>query len=95
MKVVALKNGTQAPASAVIMIMTSLRLLAATDPSALCELAALCRDEDHQLWGDSAEDLTRLGLLPLHDVTRDVVLSAVTGDPPDLSLGSPLAAVSA
>lgn len=63
------------------------------------ELTMLCRDAAHKLWGDTRQELWSLKLIAIdidgtptvHESTRNIVLSAMTGDEADMSLGSPIA----
>jgi hypothetical protein len=75
--------------------MLSLRLCLEQQPIAFYELACVCKDRSHQTFGDTGETLVTRGLLERsgqpHGLVRDVVLSAVSGEGFDMTLGSPLA----
>ena len=63
-------------------------------PIVAYELVMKCRDPNHKLFGRSGEVLKSLALLEAdgqpHDVLRDIVLSATSGDGLQMALGSPL-----
>ncbi|HTQ90272.1 MAG TPA: hypothetical protein VMK84_12350 [Streptosporangiaceae bacterium] len=92
---ITLKNGAKAPGGAVKAIMINLGELERDDPPGFCELVCISRDPAYQIWGDYTRILRERGLLggdgQPHDIVRDVVLSAATGDDPLYSLGSPYA----
>jgi hypothetical protein len=81
---VTLRTGAEVSAAAVKSTMIALRRLAEggmTTALALYEARQLALDPAHDMWPGTAEALTALGLLKdsrLHDVTRDIVLAAVT-----------------
>lgn len=100
---VRLKNGSEEAASLVGIIMKHLNQLVVSDPISLVELVSKCRDRHHSFWADSGDKLDKLRLVQrilgdggspeyrVHDCIRNVVLSAVTGDGLNISLGSPAA----
>jgi len=55
----------------------------------------LARDPKHVIFGNNGEELVRSGLLDsnhqMHDVIRNIVLSATEGDGVDMILRSPRA----
>jgi hypothetical protein len=98
MKLVQLKNGSEELDTLVTVTMVSLESLLQSAPIVFYELVVLCRDSNHQLFGNAGERLEELGLVTLdgtgqaqvHGSIRNVVLSAVTGDGLEMSLGSPI-----
>jgi hypothetical protein len=93
--IVELRNGKSAPEPAVKTTMINLQLVAGRDWLAFYELVSVCRDPDHSIFGDCGATLERLALLDAggrpHEIVRDVVLSAVTGEDFGLRIGSPIA----
>lgn len=89
-----LRNGADAPVSAVRTTWLAIKRLADSGDIrsvlALYEARELARDPAHALWPGTGETLTKWGLLShngtMHDITRDVILSAVTGAEMDLSV---------
>jgi hypothetical protein len=89
-----LRNGAEAPVSAVRTSWLAIKRLAdsgdVTAVMALYEARELARDPAHALWPGTGETLTKWGLLShdgkMHDITRDVILSAVTGAEMDLGV---------
>jgi hypothetical protein len=92
-RLMTLRNGSEAAESAVRVIMISLDELLAKEPIAFYELAAVCRDPQHVIFGNCAGKLRERGLLESsgkpHGLVRDVVLSAVAGEGGDMHLQSP------
>ena len=94
---VRLRNGAEAPVSAVRTIWLAVKRLADSGDTngvmALYEARELARDPAHAMWPGTPETLRNLGLLThngtMHDITRDVILSAVTGTEMDLSVTWP------
>ena len=94
-----LRNGADAPASAVRTTWLTVKRLADSgdmgDVMALYEARELARDQCHALWPGTFETLRKWGLLPdsgiMHDVVRDVILSSVTGAEMDLNVTWPVA----
>ena len=92
-----LRNGREAPASAVRTTWLALERLSdsseITDVMALYEARELARDPGHSPWPGTPETLRGLGLLDhngtMHDIVRDVILSAVTGAETDLKVTWP------
>jgi hypothetical protein len=91
-----LRNGDEVPAVVVTTTMLSLQKLLAEQPIAFFELVEVCRDPLHKLFGNTGSTLYYsygLATSPagdIHEMVRSIVLSAVTGDGFNLSLGSPL-----
>jgi hypothetical protein len=92
-----LRNGAEAPASAVRTTWLAVQRLAGdgdmSSIMALYEARELARDPRHALWPGTGETLRKWGLLThdgkMHDITRDVILSSVTGAEMDLSVQWP------
>jgi len=88
-----LKNGASEVRNLVEVTMFVLQSLLAEDPIAFYEMAMLCRNPKHELWGNTRDKLTARSLVESsgqpHSSIRNIVLSAVTGDGFNLTLGSP------
>jgi hypothetical protein len=100
METVILTNGDEVPRVMVDTTMLSLRILMAENPVAFYEMMAASRDREHSLFGNCSIVLGTYGLIQsadqtgrvtIHDATRSVVLSAVSGEGFDMSLGEPVA----
>ena len=100
--IVQLKNGKTAPAAPVATTMIALRRIAETDFIAFYELVCACRNPQHMVFGNTwqaavglalAEQVNGDGTLRIHDIVRDVILSAVTGEDFSLSVGDPVISV--
>jgi hypothetical protein len=91
---VELKNKTTVPKSLVIVTMMSLKALLQKNPIAFYELVQKCRNSKHEMFGNTLEVATKLGLIihdgRIHEYTKNIILSAVSGDGLDMSLGSPI-----
>jgi hypothetical protein len=95
---VRLRNGAAVPRVVIKTTMIALERVASTDAIALYELVAACRDASHVLFGGYGRVLSGLGLIDvapdgtarIHEITRDIVLSAVEGDDLTLALVSPV-----
>lgn len=93
---VLLKNGTEELKSLVLITMFALNKLMDDKAMVVYELVQLCRDENHSLWGQACEDLQSLfrvqktenGWL-VNDSIRNIVLSAVTGEGSEMTIGNP------
>jgi len=94
MKTVKLKNGGEEVDTLVTVAMFSLRGLMAEKPTVFFDLVMKCRDSKYVLFGEASKVLQDLALLEPdnipHDSLRNIVLSAVTGDGLEMTLGSPL-----
>ena len=90
-----LRNGSREEELQVACIMVSLRSLFDRRPIAFYELVMVARDPKHVIFGNNGEELVRSGLLDsnhqMHDVIRNIVLSATEGDGVDMILRSPRA----
>lgn len=94
-----LRNGAEAPVSAVRTTWIAVKHLADSGDMgsvmALYEARELARDPAHPLWPGTDETLRKFSLIDhggkMHDITRDVILSAVTGAEMDLSVTWPAA----
>lgn len=96
---VTLRNGVSEAKALVVTTMMALeRLLDSGQGIRFYELVMLCRDPDHNIFGNSGEKLAELGLVdvvPGHapkvpDSIRNIVLSAVHGVDASMALQSPL-----
>lgn len=94
METVVLKNGAKEAETVVITTMMSLRHLVDSEPLTFYELVAKCRDNNHQLFGNTGEKLKNLALVQsdesIPDTVRNIVLSAIEGEGLKMSLGSPI-----
>lgn len=97
LKMVKLKNGGEAPESAIRTTMVSLQTMMKEDISsmlAVVDLAEHCR-EGTEVTGKSRELLVNIGLMEsdgrVHDAVRDIVLSASEGEGLSFRLSSPYA----
>lgn len=96
---VKLKNGTEEHGPLVSITMISLRgLMEAGMGVGLYELAELCKDNNHKLFGSTGDTLAKLNLVGLgggkftvHDSIRNIVLSAIEGEGLDMQLVNPIA----
>lgn len=92
-KMIKLKNGSEAPEPAVITTMISLESLMDKNPIAFYEFVQKCRDPNHEMWGNTKEAVAKLALInnnSVHDITKNVVLSAVQGEDLEMALSSPV-----
>ena len=90
MKSITLKNGAVEAEPLVDMVMLTLSDLIRHRPIEFYELVMCCRDNEHVPFGNTGDKLKEWALYPISDSIRNVVLSAVTGDGIDMSLGSPI-----
>lgn len=92
-----LKNGSEEEAELVAVITAALETLWKEKPIAAYELVQLCKDSEHKLFGMAGQDLASAGLLEpgnrVHDSIRNIVLSAVSGEGFEMTLGSPVASM--
>ena len=94
---ICLRNGAEAPVSVVRTTWIALKCLADSGDMgsvmALYEARELARDPAHPLWPGTDETLRKFSLIDhggkMHDIIRDVILSAVTGAEMDLSVTWP------
>lgn len=95
MDMLKLKNGSEEFPALVKVTMMSVEHLLESHPVAFFELVSLCRDRDHELFGNTAVKLQGLGLVDpggkVHGSIRNIVLSAVEGEDLEMRLISPLA----
>ena len=95
MKMVQLKNGTEEALPLVAVMVMTLRRLYKDHAIAFYELHEICKDHTHKPFGNAGEILRGLRLLEpdgkVHGSIRNIVLSAVSGEGFDLTLGSPVA----
>jgi hypothetical protein len=99
MKNMHLKNGSEEFAPLVSVTMLSLQSLLKSDPITFYELVMVCRSPDHKVWPPSKEKLAQSSLTGVggrpHSSVRNIILSAVTGDDAEMSLGNPVEAAHA
>lgn len=93
---VRLRNGAEEVKSLVSMILFTLKdMWSKGEVTTVYELAMLCRDPEHKLFGDTGDVLKKLSLVQpdgrVHDSIRNIVLSAVEGEGLDMRLQSPIA----
>ncbi len=100
---VILKNGAEEAKPLVVVTMMVLnRLMDEGKAMVVYELVELCKNPEHQPFGRTGEDLEKLSLASknqrpatnlydVHGSTRNIVLSAVSGEGLDLCLVSPVA----
>jgi len=95
MDIVKLKNGSEEEMKMVAVMMMNLNRLLDDDPRRFYDLVMLCRDSEYQIFGDGKAVLQGLSLVQpngrVHQSIQNVVLSAVSGEGFDLTLGSPVA----
>jgi len=92
MRTVRLKNGAEEAKPLVGVTMMSLQKLEQTNPIAFYELVMKCKDDGHELFGNTGDVLQSLALIQdkrgqVHNSIKNIVLSAVNVD---MSLGSPV-----
>jgi len=88
-----LRNGDSIPKGLVITTMVSLNQLMQENPIAAYELFQLCKDGNHELFGNTSEILGNLGLIQngeVHDSIRSIVLSAFEGKGLDMHIVNPV-----
>lgn len=94
MQPVELKNGQSEAEGLVRLTMISLQMLMERNPVAFYELVMKCRDRKHVLFGNTGKVLEELAMTSsdgsVHDSIRNIVLSAVSGEELNMTLGSPL-----
>lgn len=92
---VVLRNGAKEVKPLVVALMMAARSLIEDNPIAFYELICLCRNTNHELWGNAAEVLRTRNLIDdrgkVHDSCRNILPSAVIGDGLDMRIRSPLA----
>lgn len=95
MRVVELKTGWKVAPVTVTNVLHAMEELRRRDPIAFYEMVHLCRYENWRLWGDTMLVLRAWGLIGPdnrpHDDTRQIILSAVSGEGTALEMNSPLA----
>lgn len=91
---VKLKNGSEAVEVLVETTMISLTSLREENTIAFFELVQKCRNPQHIMFGDAKEIAQKFGLIEqgkIHDVIKDIILSAVEGDMLDMKMVDPIA----
>ena len=94
LKLLRLRNGSEETEPVVRTTMMSLQALWGRNPVDVIELAAVCKDPQHEPFADSGDVLRRLRLLEPsgqpHPSVRNVVLSAVAGEGVETHLVNPM-----
>jgi hypothetical protein len=92
---VKLKNGSEIPKPIVITTMMSLEAIMNSNPIAFYELVEKARDSKHVMFGNTKEVVSKWALMDsngtIHSSVKDIVLSAVSGNELEMSLGNPIA----
>lgn len=92
---VTLKSGEEVRTSLKKTVMLALQSLMKNHPVAFYEMVMLCRDPDHEIWGDMGETLQDWKLVKpngkVRPEVREIVLNAVKGEDMDMQLVSPVA----
>ncbi len=97
MEMVTLRNGQQEAKALVVATMMNLKQLTGDIPGwlQLADLVEACKSNDVYRGGGNAQDLVKRGLLQgdgkVHGSIRNIVLSSIHGDGPDMEVGSPIA----
>lgn len=95
MNTVKLKNGSVEAEPLVRAAMMSLSSLFKSNPIAFFEAVMCARDKAHKPFGNTEDILKSLAILDtnldMHDSKRNVILSAVEGEMPEIRLSSPVA----
>ena len=89
-EIVKLKNGTDAHKMTVTAAMMNLQDLQ-TDATAFIDFVKKCRDPSHIMKTTKATELGLIDQYGVHEITRNIVLSAVQGEGFDMTLESPIA----
>lgn len=88
-----LHNGAEEQDQLVSATWLHLLALMGDHPVAFYELVLLARDPDHILFGNAGEKLVECDLIgpdnKMHASVRNITLSSVTGDGPDMQLRFP------
>lgn len=97
METVVLKNGATEAVALVATVMVALESLMTSKPMAVYELNELCKNRDHKVFGDLGADLAELALLggdgQPHGSIKNIVLSAISGEELEMTLGNPTPAI--
>lgn len=73
--------------------MSALKSLHKNNLVALIELVQKCRNPEHKMSGNTLEVVTKMGLInngSIHDIRRNIILSAVSGDGRDMRFVNPV-----
>lgn len=95
-KIVTLKNGAEEPEVGVIAVMTTLNEMnnSLSGMLAFHDIVMRCRDKDYPIADPQLDTLKELGLMGeggwMHEITRNVVLSAAVGDGMGMQLINPV-----
>ncbi len=100
MDTIKLKNGSEEAKPLVAVCIMSLKRILGEFPIAFHELVLLARDKDYEIQGgrETIAPALRSGLVfdgangfQIHDSDRNIIVSCVEGDGPDMRLVSPVA----
>jgi hypothetical protein len=86
-----LRTGQEVARPLVAVVLLTLRKLLDENPVLFYELVMLARDRNHQCFGNTGEQLARLGLNPMHSDERYIIKAAVEGEGVNMRLVSPYA----
>lgn len=91
-EIVRLRNGAEVSAALVISTKMLIEDLFQTQPIAFIELVSLCRNNDHQIFGNAAEHFASLmdDRGQVFQSIADIVLSAVEGEGLNMRLVDPI-----
>ena len=94
MDMITLKNGKSEASGLVTSVMVSLNGLMKSNPMAVYELNEVCKNVDHKIFGNLGRVLVDRALLGQdekpHGCIRNIVLSAVSGEGLEMTIGSPI-----
>lgn len=99
MKIATLKNGAEEALSLVAVTQMIVNRMMEGFPGVidLYELVQKCRDSNHRLFGNSEANLKAEGLIEpsgrIHDSTRNIILSMVSGEGLDMTFGNPVVSI--
>jgi hypothetical protein len=93
LKMVKLKNDSEAPESAVVTTMRNLDFLMKKNPIAFYELVQKCRNPKHDMLENTNAEVEKLALMQsgsIHEITKNIILSSVEGEGLGMTLKSPV-----
>lgn len=88
MQPIKLNNGAEVPAILVSTTMEAAKQLLHDDTIAFYEMVEKCRDQSYTMWKDTEKKVKKY--IIIHDMTCDVIKSAVRGNGLEMRLDSPL-----
>jgi hypothetical protein len=95
MQTIKLKNGAEEADMLVRVTTAILASLMEENPILFYELVMKARDSRHECFGKTGEELRKREFIDqngrMHDSLRNVIVSAVSGDGLEMTLGSPIA----